>query len=304
VTLGEAREFVAAQIAAGVQQIDTRDLLLRFAAREAGFGGALRGPLTRGTAANPTDLASQVEALLPDTRVRALPHRNRFLRMVADFTSGFGGMTRLLVEPTDGRPSFRVGLPERDDHVAEVVALALDTAFGVHARFGRDAKFVNAISFDHAVHGMAEGKTAGAAHHGTRFIHINASYSFVQGLESMRTDSAQVPAPWTSIDGTVAHEMWHMIENAWEAKDYAATIEFRRVIGSWFGQPTLEKVFDVPEARYALGTSVSPYGASARLEASAEMFKRWWCGPAPVGSIPERFGALVELYFPAQDAGR
>ena len=310
--LAQARAVVAGHEAAGAAQIDTDDLLVRLAAREAGYGGPLRAPLTRGAGPALGDLASQVERLLPGTKVRSLPHRNRFMRKVADFTSGFGGMTRLSIEPTDGRPTFRVGLPERDDHVAEVVALAVDTAFGVQARFGRAAQFVNAISFDHAVHGMAEGKTAGAAPRLSAFIHMNASYSFVQGLETfevaresrrsedpVRANPALVPRPWTSIDGTVAHEMWHMIEGEWESRDYEATIEFRRVIGSWFGQPTLEKVFDVPEARYALGMHVSPYGATARLEATAEMFKRWWCGPAPSGSIPERFGELVERYFPA-----
>ncbi len=312
VDLAQARAVVAEQAAAGATQIDSGDLLVRLAARQAGYGGPLRAPLTRGTALALGDLASQVEQLLPDTRVRALPHRNRFLRKVADFTSGFGGMTRLSIEPTDGRPSFRVGLPERDDHVAEAVALAVDTAFGVQERFGRAAQFVNAISFDHAVHGMAEGKTAGAAPRLSAFIHMNASYSFVEGLEALaaarasrqgevptKGNPAEVPKPWTAIDGVVAHEMWHMIEGEWESRDYAATIEFRRVIGGWFGQPTLEKVFEVPEARYALGMHVSPYAASARLEATAEMFKRWWCGPAPSGSIPERFGALVETYFPA-----
>jgi hypothetical protein len=34
------------------------------------------------------------------------------------------------------------------------------------------------------------------------------------------------------------------------------------------------------------------------MEATAEMFMLWWCGPPPAGSLPDRFGEVVERFFP------
>jgi hypothetical protein len=206
-------------------------------------------------------------------------------------------------------------MPARPDQIAETVALTVDTALAVRARFGDAVDYVDRISFDHASHGMSTGKIAGAAAHIQGLIHLNASYCFVEGVEVIErarqariaegrpaATSAEVPTRWTVLDGIVSHELWHKIELAWEARRYRETMDFRREIGSWLGVRTLEEVFDVPAARATLAAGVSAYAATARLEATAEMFKLWWCGPPPPGSLAARFGDLVERNFPRTPA--
>ncbi len=38
---------------------------------------------------------------------------------------------------------------------------------------------------------------------------------------------------------------------------------------------------------------MSPYAATAPVEATAEMFKLWWCGSGEYSPIVRRFGELV-----------
>jgi hypothetical protein len=85
---------------------------------------------------------------------------------------------------------------------------------------------------------------------------------------------------------------------AWDTERFAETVEFRRAVGALFGKETLEKVFADDDALRALAREVSGYATTNRLEATAEMFKRWWCGPAPANSVPEQFGAIVNRFFP------
>lgn len=307
--IDDAREQVRLLESRGATEIDSAAVLVRLAARQVGYGGPLRAPLTKGGPAYPAGTAAQVEQLLPATKVRERPHRTLFRSWVAHATRGMPGMTRLSIEPLDGRPKLRVHLPQREDQIAEVIALAVDTALAVHARFGSASDHVREISFDHSMHEMTAGEVAGAAPQNLGMIHLNASYSFAQGLEDLGRSRGEpssvtlsapgsVPGPWTTIDGIVAHELWHKIEMAWEARRYAQTIEFRREIGRWFGQATLERVFNDGDACSELAAAVSPYAATNRMEATAEMFMLWWCGPPATGSIAERFGDLVETYFP------
>src|SRR4029077_1296677 len=108
----------------------------------------------------------------------------------------------------------------------------------------------------------------------------------------------EVPAPWSSLDARTSHELWHEVELAWENARCADSVEFRRALRARLGQQTLEKVFADDDALRVLAREVSGYATTNRLEATAEMFKRWWCGPQPEGSVPERFGAIVNRFFP------
>ena len=310
VTLDEASGFLEFVEAEGAHRIDVCNLFLRHELRKRGFSGALRSPLVRREPSQVPPVPEQIEQLLPSTTVRARPHRSRWLRLAASAAGGTRRMTRLVVEPLDDRKSIRVHLPERDDQIPEVIALAVDTTLSIQGRFAALAGHVRTISFDHAVEGMATGQVGGAAKHRPGAIHLNAGYSFVSGLErlagkgekslrhSPEAVPASVPSPWTGIDHVVAHELWHEMEFAWEARSYTQTVEFRREIGGWFGLETLERVFTNEHTRYVLAEGVSPYAATNRIEATAEMFALWWCGPPTPGSLAERFGALVENCFP------
>jgi len=161
--------------------------------------------------------------------------------------------------------------------------------------------------------GGATKLTASEAERNLGVIHLNANMAFVSGTETMARQReqrraanpelihravAEVPAPWSSLDATTAHELWHKIEMAWETERYADSVEFRRAVGGLFGKETLEKVFTDDDALRVLAREVSGYATTNRLEATAEMFKRWWCGPAPENSIPEQFGVIVNRFFP------
>ena len=143
-------------------------------------------------------------------------------------------------------------------------------------------------------------------------IHMNASFASVEGLltmEQIRAErtggggSAGVPAPFNQIDGTTAHEMWHQMEGALEARRSMDGINLRRALGEALGVETLEQAVngarprtsDAWKAAHArLVNEVSAYAATAPVESTAEMFKLWWCSTGEPSPIVRRFGELIE----------
>jgi hypothetical protein len=140
---------------------------------------------------------------------------------------------------------------------------------------------------------------------------MNASFASLEGLtrmEQLRAErssggSAVVPAPFNQIDGTTAHEIWHQMEGAVEARRSMDGIDLRRRLGEALGVETLEQAINggrprAPDAwkvaHERLVNEVSPYGATAPVEATAEMFKLWWCANGAATPIVRRFGELVE----------
>ncbi|HVV37000.1 MAG TPA: hypothetical protein VHC63_10395 [Acidimicrobiales bacterium] len=299
-------------VASGVTTLDSASLVLRYEARARGFTGGLRAPLALTGNARPGFL-DELDALLPGTHA-LLRRQSRWRGVVADLVSGVGGMTRVEVAPDDGGAVIVAAVPQRDDLNAEAIALAVDTTMRVRARFGRAVDHVRTLSFDHSAHGMSEGKTAGAAAPMLGVIHLNANFAYASGTDEMnaairrrQSEAAgtptyatgfTAPAPWTPLDVTVAHELWHKIELAWQNERYAESIEFRRAVGELFGHDTIEHVFGDPVAVATLAREVTAYATTNRLEATAEMFEQWWCGPPPPGSIAARFGEIVERFFP------
>jgi hypothetical protein len=283
----------------GAETLHARSLLLRHAARQRGYTGALRAALRRRSDA-PGDVVAQVNALLPDVTVELAPH-GRLRGLVASLVSGVADMTRLRAEPSAPLPVVTALVPQRAELNTEAIARAFDMTYSVHRRFGAASAHVDTISFDHASHGMAAGKTAGEAARQLGVIHLNANYALARDLDpSWRAGvPASLPSPWASIDATTAHELWHKIELAWETEHYADSIEFRRAVGQLFGKETIEKVCTDTDAAAVLAQEVSAYAATNRLEATAEMFKYFWCGPAAPGSIPARFAEIVDRFFPA-----
>jgi hypothetical protein len=105
--------------------------------------------------------------------------------------------------------------------------------------------------------------------------------------------------------------MWHQMEGAIEAQRAMDGIELRRALGEALGVETLERAVNggrtrAPEAWSAaharLVKEVSPYAATAPVEATAEMFKLWWCGSGDLAPIVRRFGELAGLLLAAYDA--
>ena len=118
---------------------------------------------------------------------------------------------------------------------------------------------------------------------------------------------ARAPQSATVLDGIIAHEVWHQIEGATEARSYAWGVELRRRLGEHLGVATLEHAIlgRAPGAadawRHAnerLAREASPYAATLPREATAELFMLWWLMPEEgrtpvVRAFGEAVGALL-----------
>ena len=120
--------------------------------------------------------------------------------------------------------------------------------------------------------------------------------------------SALANLPFTVLDGVVAHELWHEMEAAFMARRYRDSIELRRQLGAYFDVDTLEHAVlggrpgSPPawrQAHHRLTTEVSQYAGTTIAEATAEMFKLWWCRAGTPTGVVGRFGELVDQFLPA-----
>lgn len=297
-------------------ELATTDPLMRDVARRHGFVGALRGALVPtasvpGWTNDPTGVRDAVQQLLPDIAVgvesNAGPARTLLRRVV----SGVGKSFNLYARPRDDEPRTRFSVPFRDDLLVESLARCIDTTIAVRRRFGAVAAGVRRVSFDHADFQLLHGQNAGSADRASGIIHMNASLASVEGLMTMEArraergggGSAGVIAPYNQIDGTSAHEMWHQMEGAIEGRRAMVGIELRRQLGQALGVETLEQAVNGSRPRSPdawklaharLVDEVSPYGATAPVEATAEMFKLWWCATSEPTPIVRRFAELVQ----------
>jgi hypothetical protein len=309
-------------------ELDTQDALLRDTAARAGMQGQLRGVLVasiadldpRGPGTEPLDadeLAAAVGRLVPDAAVAGRAVRNPLRAGVRRALFGLPSMVDLLVDPRDGGERIRVVVPQRPDVVVENVARCVDTLVGIRRRFGANAPASITLSFDYSDMGLRTGVISGSAAKQVGVIHMNADHCLVEGIEMARrraaargraSVSAGVPPPYSAVDGTTAHEMWHQIDGNFEAGHYRDSIEFRRRIGECLGVETLEQATlggtrNAPPpwqaAHRRLVEQVSAYAATAPGEATAEMFKLWWCSNGELSPVVARFGELVDGLFPA-----
>jgi hypothetical protein len=302
VTRDVARDAVAAlERAPRLTVLDVGDELLRAEARAAGWAGPLRGPLHRGGARVGSDeLPAAVHALLPDVAVER---------------RGFGRRVASLHATADDGLRLRVTLPDRPDVVPELVARVVDVAFGVHRRFGRMASGVRGITIDDGAGSFDDHSTLGSAQSGTGTFFLDTSLAFADALSAQRVRmggrrgvSATVPRPWATVDGVVAHEYWHNLDATVVASP-ATYVEINRALGVELGVDTFEHALRgrdtgaPPEWRAALVrivTEVSLYATTNWREATAELFKLWWCASPtqPRAPIVERFGALLDEQYP------
>jgi hypothetical protein len=325
-TVARAKELGATDI-----ELHGDSLLLRYAARQVGFGGALRVPLQArvGDVAPPTSLRTSapgpgepdatawLSARLRELGVASTPaRRSRPLgRLATRLSGGVGDTLDVVVEWAPGR-TFTISVPDRPDIMPEGVALTADTAAAVLRRFPDQADAAKAIRFDRAEHGLKSGRYAGLAQLSVPSIHLTIGYVTTEHLMQMmrarpaaavRTTSASPTSPYTVVDATVAHELWHQIESAFEARHYTSSMELRHQVGLELGVQTLEhavkganpKAPPAWQAAYRrLAAEVSPYATTNAREATAELFKLWWCRNGPLAPVVARFGELVDQLLP------
>jgi hypothetical protein len=300
-----AHELVAA-LAPVDRPLALWDELTRSEARRAGWTGPLRGPLTAPSptrsAANRADSRlTTIEGLLPWVEVT----RSRFGRKA--FT--------LRAVAADGEHRMRLKAPDRPDLMPEIVAAALDTAFAIRRRYGRMAAGVHTITIDDGAGGLDDHTKAGSTQGGSGTIYLETSLAFADALSADRLRrggrrgvSASVPRPWFHIDGVVAHEIWHNMD-ATVAATPGVYVEINRALGQELGVETFEHALrgrgaGAPEP-WQLGfrrivEEVSPYATTNMREATAELFKLWWCASpqSPPSPLVARFGALLDHYYP------
>jgi len=300
-----ARELVAA-MATIDRRLAIGDELVRAEARRAGWRGPLRRALSppdrtaRGTAgADPC--VGAVRDLLPGVEVTRRGPGRRVLRLRADAGDGVGRL--------------HLKAPGRDDLMPEVVAAALDTAFAIRRRYGRMAAGVQRITIDDGAGGFDDHSHAGSTQGGSGTIYLETSLAFADAMSDQRRRtagrpgiSAAVPRPWLAIDGVVAHEIWHNMD-ATLAVTPGVYVELNRALGAELGVETFEHALrgrdsGAPEPWRAgfrrIVEEVSPYATSNMREATAELFKLWWCATptSPTSPLVARFGALLDHFYP------
>ncbi len=306
-------------------ELVTSDPLVRDLARRHGFTGSLRGPLAAGSAGvpswtdDPSGVRDAVQQLLPGIAVGVEADAGAARAFLRRAVSGVSKTFNLLAAPDDDAHPTRFSVPRRSDLLIESVARCIDTTIAIRRRFGPIAATARRISFDHADFQLLHGQHAGSADRSIGLIHMNASFASLEGLTMMEQlratrsggGSAGVPAPFNQIDGTTAHEIWHQMEGAIEARHSMDGIDLRRRLGEALGVETLEQAVngmrprspDAWKAAHArLVDEVSPYGATAPLEATAEMFKLWWCANGEPTPIVRRFAELAEPLLDRFDA--
>jgi hypothetical protein len=306
-------------------------LLLRHVARQLGFRGGLRVPLEAkvdnvaapvlfNDRAQTIDRHERVEwliAALHDVGVDALAARPNlaFGRLMKRLVGGVGDTLEVIIEWAPGR-SFIVSMPDRWDLMPEAIALAGDMTTSVLNRFPDQAFAVKFVYFDRATYGMKAGRHAGVTEGSAPSVHLNVGFVAIEESLTMmskradnagRSTSARPPSPFFAVDGTVAHELWHKIESVFEAHHYKSSIAFRRQLGLHLGVETLEHAIkggskNAPTpwktAHRRLIDEVSSYAATSPREATAEMFKLWWCRNGAATPMVARFGELIDEFLP------
>ncbi len=316
-------------------------LLLRHVARGVGFVGPLRGALSltvdpRGLQPVPPRsgsledrFLSDLELFLPAMTVAAAKRPAGWLRSaLRSASSGVTGTIHLTVSDGSRVKPLWVAVPLNDDVMAECVAMAVDTAMAIRRRFHPHADKVR-MFFDQSIPGLRSGDIAGLAEAYVRDVHLNPAFALARQLEVLdrqrherhATRSPEQAAhrgpvtvlpPLTRVDSVVAHELWHQIEFGYESGQYRNSVEFRRVVGGYFGVDTLEHVLKggsaqaAPEwqvARARLAAEVSNYATTNPKEATAELFTQWWCTRADPPPAARFFGEVMERFFPRASLG-
>ncbi len=253
-------------------------------------------------------------------------------RLTSRLALGVSDTLDVALEWAPGR-TVTMGVPDRADLMPEAVALAAQTTVAVLARFPEQAGVVATMRFDRSTRGLTTGHYGGTADRAAGAIHLNIDYVAADAMVGMtrrqaaraRQDqargqrftygalraSAGATAPFTFLDATVAHELWHQLERAFEARHYRDSVELRRGLGEALGVETLERAVKGNEtnapvawrsAHEQLARQVSPYATTNVNEATAEIFKLWWCRTGAVAPVVARFGELIDELLPLPSA--
>ncbi len=313
--------------------LDRAGPVIRGLARRLGFTGPLRRPLARplwsaapggadSSPPAPDTLEEAVAALLPGVEVvRRASSRLRTASRAAQ--TGLSSSCELEVRGADDDRALRVTVADGRQVLVEEVALAIDTTLAMRRAFGAAGSCLRTLAFDRAHHGFRSGQVGGMAHQSIGSIHLNGAYLTAEGRlglirqqweranrpgrQSRYRPSARPTDPrFTPLDGVTAHECWHVIDGVFVLERFDEAVAFRRRLGQHLGVETLEQALYGAERRATaaqraaharLADEVSPYATTSILEATAELFKLWWCTPDDPPPILRLFGELLDQFF-------
>ncbi|HEV7888066.1 MAG TPA: hypothetical protein VGO92_10940 [Acidimicrobiales bacterium] len=230
-------------------------------------------------------VAEAVQALVPHVTVgpaaRAGGVRGFFRAAVA----GLPDTAQFTV--SDGRGRFTVRYPDRAELHVGSLAKVVEAAAAMRTRFEAALDHLRLVSIDLGQEGFVSGRWAGVAEASVGQVHLNASL-FLAGEYAL-------------VEEVTAHELWHQIEIAFNARRYRESIEFRRAVGAYFGVETIEHAVErAGQAHDQLVREVSDYAATSAIEATAELAGKWWCsrGRDDQPAVFRHFGAVVDRFFP------
>jgi hypothetical protein len=194
---------------------------------------------------------------------------------------------------------FRVLLPDRPGLSVRSLADVVVVVSGLRRRFPWAA--VQLVSFDdatalcgHAVSGFVQTPVLLEVH-----VHRD-----LVGVTS--AGAAKGEASW--LMEVVAHEVWHVVEDVFEATRYRESMEFRMALGRLLGLATFEHAYRAgPHASAQVQAAalervreaVGEYATTSPTEGTAELFAAWWLGSAG-SELVAAFGHLVDRYLPAR----
>lgn len=303
------------------------DPLVRDVARAAGFSGALRTPLigTIGTAGvvapsvqrngDAAELVPSLESLLPGTSV-VIETGGWAARLSRRLVTGMAGNVRVIAQ----RAGVRVAsvVPVGPDLMVESLAAAIDTQLAVESRLRHLAGRLPAVFFAMASAQMMHGRVSGQVASGGLSVNPAHVHRSVYGRLAIRP---VIPRPergmgsrpsrgpigdFLPVDGVVAHELGHCVDQLGSRGSLSDTTEFRQCMGRAVGVGSIEKALrgreaDAPadwrRAHDALRDQISDYATTSVVELFAEVFSV--SAQSGEGSLVAAFDGFVAERFPS-----
>ena len=233
-------------------------------------------------------LAEQVDRLV---EVAVSPLRPGRLRRALDRARYAQDVLALSVDDPVGR--FHLLLPEGPVVSVACLADVVVVVSGLRRRFPWAA--VQVVSFDPA--DALSGRPGSAGFVTTPvLLEVHVDRDLLTGSGGATSWLVEV----------VAHEIWHVVEDVFEATHYRESMELRMALGRVLGLATFEHAYRAgPHAGAAerasalnrIRAAVGEYATTSPAEGTAELFAAWWLGGAR-DELVAAFGDLVDRYLP------